>query len=92
MMLLAECMKRGSFEWTKDMQRAFETIKERLCSASILALPNFDLLFEVECDAGNVGMSIVPIQAKRPLAYFSGNLSSPKLNYSTYDKKYYAII
>jgi len=44
---LTKFMKKGSFEWTKVAQIAFETIKDRLCSASILALPNFDLLFEV---------------------------------------------
>jgi len=45
---LTKCMKKDSFEWTKAL-RAFESIKERLCSAPFLALPNFELLFEVEC-------------------------------------------
>jgi len=41
---LTECVKKG-IEWRKASQRAFETIKDRLCSAPILALPNFNLLF-----------------------------------------------
>jgi len=88
---LTECMKKGTFECTKAVQRAIEFIKERLCSAPILALRNFKLLFEVECDAGGVGISAVLTQAKRPLAYFSEKLNGSRLNYSTYDKKFYAI-
>jgi len=48
---LTEYMKKGSFEWTKATQRAFEAIKDRLCSTPTLALPNFNLLFKVKCDA-----------------------------------------
>ena len=59
-------MKKDSFEWAKAAQRALESIKDRLCSVAILALPNFKLLFEVECDTSGVGIerflpnSIVP--------------------------------
>ena len=65
---LIECMNKGTFEWTKVVQRTFESIKGRLCSAPILALSNFELLFEVECDARGVGIGVDLTQAKRPPA------------------------
>ena len=71
---------------------AFETIKRKLCSASIFALTNFDFLFEGESDASGVGIGAVLNQAKRPLVYFSEKLSGLKLNYSTYNKELHAII
>jgi len=89
---LTECMKKGSFKWTKVVQKAFETIKDRLCSAPILALPNFDLLFEVEGDTSGIGIGAALTQAKHPLAFFSEKLNGSRLNYSTYDKKFYAIV
>jgi len=58
----------------------------------MLALPNFVLLFEVECDIRGVRISAVLTQAKHSLAYFSENLNGLRLNYSTYDKEFYAIV
>jgi len=89
---LTQCMKKGNFSWPPATQKAFETIKKRLCEAPILALPNFEELFEVECDASRVGVGAVLEQLRKPLANFSEKLSAPKLNYSTYDKQFYAIV
>ena len=74
------------------LKGAFDSIKKRLCSAHILAIPNFELLFEVECDASGAEIGTVFTQSKRPLAYFSEKLNDSRLNYSTYDKEFYAIV
>ncbi|GJT60714.1 putative gag-pol polyprotein, partial [Tanacetum coccineum] len=81
----------GTFEWHKSAQAAFECLKDKLSSAPILALPNFDMLFELECDASDVGIGVVLVQEKRPVAYLSEKLNGSKLNYSTYDKEFYAM-
>ena len=71
-------VKKGTFEWTKATQRAFESIKGRLCLAPILALPNFKLLFEVKCDASRARIGAVLTQANCPLAYFSEKLNGSR--------------
>jgi len=89
---LTDCIKNGSFKWTRAVERAFETIKSKLCSTLILALPNFELPFQVECDGSGVGIGAVLNQAKWTLACFNDRLGGLKLNYSTYDKEFHIII
>ncbi|GJY94637.1 gag-pol polyprotein [Tanacetum coccineum] len=90
--LITDCLKKGTFEWHKSAQTAFECLKDKLSSSPILALPNFKMLFELECDASGVGIRAILVQEKWPVAYFCEKLNGSKLNYSTYNKEFYAMV
>ena len=69
-----------------DFMKAFEIVKP------MLALPNFNKTFEIECDASGIGTGAILIRDKRPIAFFSKKLGGAALNYPTYDKELYALV
>ena len=90
---LHELTKKGvSFHWGPAQDQAFDTLKERLTSAPLLQLPDFGKTFELECDASGVGIGGLLMQGGKHVAYFSEKLNGPTLNYSTYDKEFYALV
>jgi hypothetical protein len=90
---LIEIVKKSvGFKWGSEQDRAFIEIKERLCGAPLLSLPDFLKTFEIECDAFGIGIGAVLMQEKRPIAYFSEKLNEAALNYPTYDKELYALV
>ncbi|GJU36899.1 RNA-directed DNA polymerase [Tanacetum coccineum] len=53
---LTECMKGGRFTWTSEASKAFDILKAKVIEAPILALPNYNEVFQVGCDASKVGI------------------------------------
>ena len=66
-------------------------IKKKVIEALCLALPDFNKVFEVECDASQVGIDAVLSQVGRLIAFFSEKINEAKRKYSTYDKDYRAL-
>ncbi|GJW89313.1 multiprotein-bridging factor 1a [Tanacetum coccineum] len=89
---ITECLKGGNFIWTKEAQASFERIKAKMTEAPVLALPNFEKVFELECDASGVGIGVVLSQDNRPIAFFSEKLSNSRQKYTTYEKEFYVIM
>ena len=84
--------KNVPFVWSDAQEEAFTILKDKLTHAPLLQLPDFNKMFELECDASGIGLGGVLLQDGKPVAYFSEKLSGPSLNYSTYDKELYALV
>nr|GEU96104.1 putative reverse transcriptase domain-containing protein [Tanacetum cinerariifolium] len=58
-------LKRIKFDWGEKEENAFQLIKQKLCSASILALPEGSEDFVVYCDASHKGLGDVLMQREK---------------------------
>ncbi|GJX83893.1 putative reverse transcriptase domain-containing protein [Tanacetum coccineum] len=66
-------------------ENAFQLIKQKLCSAPILALPEGSKDFVVYCDASHKGLGAVLMQREKVIAYASRQLKVHEKNYTTHD-------
>nr|GEY26814.1 putative reverse transcriptase domain-containing protein [Tanacetum cinerariifolium] len=73
------------FNWSEKQEANFLLIKQKLCSALILALPEGSEDFVVYCDASHKGLGAVLMQREKVIAYASCQLKIHEKNYTTHD-------
>ncbi|GJV82994.1 putative reverse transcriptase domain-containing protein [Tanacetum coccineum] len=81
-----------AFEWGDKQEAAFQTLKNKLCSAPILALPQGAENFIVYCDASHKGLGAVLMQNEKVIAYASRQLKIHEKNYTTHDLELGAVV
>ncbi|GJW80848.1 putative reverse transcriptase domain-containing protein [Tanacetum coccineum] len=77
--------KNVMFDWSEKAEAAFQLLKQKLCSAPILALPEGSENFVVYCDASRKGLGAVLMQREKVIAYASRQLKIHEKNYTTHD-------
>ena len=90
--LTALTHKGKIYEWGSKQEEAFQTLKEMLCNAPILALPEGNEDFVVFCDASNQGLGCVLMQRGKVIAYASRQLKTNERNYTTHDLELGAVV
>ncbi|GJS32267.1 putative reverse transcriptase domain-containing protein [Tanacetum coccineum] len=84
--------KGVKFDWGDKQEAAFQLIKQKLCSAPILALPEGSEDFIVYCDASIKGLGAVLMQREKVIAYASRQLKIHEKNYTTHDLELGAVV
>ncbi|GJX45113.1 putative reverse transcriptase domain-containing protein [Tanacetum coccineum] len=67
-LILEDCQtvdENVKFEWEEKEESAFQLLKQKLCSAPILALPEGTENFVVDCDASHKGLGAVLMQKEK---------------------------
>jgi hypothetical protein len=83
---LTRLLEKGVlFVWSSDCEVSYQTLKNKLVDAPILALPKSGKHFTVYTDASRIGLSCVLMQEGRVIAYGSRQLRKHEGNYPTHD-------
>ncbi|GJX09392.1 putative reverse transcriptase domain-containing protein, partial [Tanacetum coccineum] len=84
--------KKVKFDWSDKAETTFQLIKQKLCSAPILALPEGSEDFIAYCDASIKGLGAVLMQREKVIAYASRQLKIHEKNYTTHDLELGAVV
>ncbi|GJX59943.1 putative reverse transcriptase domain-containing protein [Tanacetum coccineum] len=84
--------KNKKYIWGENQESAFQLLKQKLCEAPILALPEGNNNFVVYCDASLQGLGAVLMQREKFIAYASRQLKPHEENYTTHDLELGAVV
>ncbi|GJS23181.1 putative reverse transcriptase domain-containing protein [Tanacetum coccineum] len=84
--------KKIQFVWGDKQEAAFQLLKQKLCSAPILALPEGSEDFIAYCDASKKGLGAVLMQREKVISYASHQLKIHEKNYTTHDLELEAVV
>ncbi|GJU38006.1 putative nucleotidyltransferase, ribonuclease H [Tanacetum coccineum] len=82
----------GLYEWGKKEEEAFQTLKNNMCDAPILFLPDRTEDFVVYCNASNQELGCVLMQKGNVIAYASRQLKIHEKNYTTHELELGAVV
>ncbi|GJY40872.1 reverse transcriptase domain-containing protein [Tanacetum coccineum] len=84
------------FFFSKECIEAFQTLKKKLTKAPILVAPDWDLPFELMCDASDFAIGAVLGQRKtkhfQPIHYASKTMTDAQAHYTTTEKELLAVV
>ncbi|GJS70226.1 reverse transcriptase domain-containing protein [Tanacetum coccineum] len=88
--------KETPFVFSKECVEAFNALKKKLTEAPILVAPDWDLPFEIMCDASDFAVGAVLGQRKtkhfQPIHYASKTMTDAQAHYTTTEKELLAVV
>ena len=94
---LTRLTKKGAhFNWSAEAQTAFERWKEALINATILAFPQPDTVYILDCDSSDAAagavLSITVNGIERPVAFYSKIYNDSQRNYCTTRRELLSVV
>ncbi|KAJ1167473.1 hypothetical protein NDU88_007864 [Pleurodeles waltl] len=83
--------------WTPECQKAFDTLKQAMCSAPVLLAPDYSKEFVVQTDASEEGIGAVLAQVNEeghdhPVAFISRRLLPREKKWSAIEREAFAVV
>ena len=88
--------KGQNFVWSNNCQKSFDTLKQALCEAPVLAFPRFDFSFVLGTDTSTTGIAAVLSQVQDgeecPIAYVAKALTKSQRKWAPTKIEKYALV
>ncbi|GJZ45331.1 reverse transcriptase domain-containing protein [Tanacetum coccineum] len=88
--------KETSFVFSKDCIDAFQTLKKKLTEVPIIVVPDWNLRFEIMCDASDFAIGAVLGQQRskhfQPIHYASKIMTEAQIHYTITEKEMLAVM
>ena len=84
--------KQAKWNWSKECQKAFDTIKKIVFRETLLSYPNFNKAFVIHTDASKLLLGAVISQDDKPIAFYRRKLNSVQVYYTTTERELLSII
>nr|GEU35460.1 reverse transcriptase domain-containing protein [Tanacetum cinerariifolium] len=88
--------KETPFIFSKECVKVFNTLKKKFTEAPILVVPDWNLPFELMCDASDYAIGAVLGQRKskhfQPIYYAGKTLTEAQIHYTTTEKEMLAVV
>ncbi|GJT14749.1 putative reverse transcriptase domain-containing protein [Tanacetum coccineum] len=84
--------KNKKYIWGENQESTFQLLKQKLCEAPILALPEGNDNLVIYCDASHQGLGAMLMQREKVIAYESRQLKPHEENYTTHDLELGAVV
>jgi RNase H-like domain found in reverse transcriptase len=69
---LTNLLIKNAFQWSEDASQAFRALKSAICSAPVLAMPDFSKPFILETDACDTGIGVILAAVQKWRHYLQG--------------------
>ena len=67
--------KQAKWNWSKECQKAFDTIKKLVSRETLFSYPKFNEPFEIHTDTGKLQQGSVISQKGKPVVFYSRKLN-----------------
>lgn len=83
---------KKSFQWGGPQHKSFNTLKEKISTTPVLALPDLHQPFKIETNASGFSTGVVLMQGGKPIFFRFETFTTMVSNYHTCDKELYPLV